>query len=299
LKIRFLNNKIIKISVLSLFLLMLLHAAGPLEALPNGSADKSNELRFYALDVGQGDCSLFILPDGETVLIDAGPEEASKYTVSYIKDCGVKKIDLLIATHPHSDHIGGMKAVLSKFEIGEIWDSGFIHGSDLQKNFYMTVLQKKIKFGRPKRGFMKKLGNVDIEVLGPSELLRGTKSDANNNCLVIRITYGNVSFLMTGDMEKEERKTISPLPESTVLKAAHHGSKNGTDELMLRQVAPKIIILSYGEKNTYRLPNKNVVKAIALQGIKRFDTKDGTVKIRTDGKNVTYPKNREVIENAN
>lgn len=295
-----LSDRCVKKILVSVILpLMLLFALEHADAAQNSAADKKPELYFYSLNVGQGDCSLFILPDGGTILIDAGPEEAARDVVRYIKGCGIKKIDLLVATHAHSDHIGGMKAVMNNFRIGKIWDSGFIHGSDLQKDFYRSIQRKKIKFGRPKRGFSEKMGNVLVEVLAPPALLRGTKSDVNNNSLVIRIKYGNVSFLMTGDMEKEQRETISPLPMSTVLKASHHGSSNGTDGRMLRQVRPELIILSYGYCNSYGYPHKEVVQAIAKMGIKRFDTKDGTVKIRTDGKNLTYFKNREVRANEN
>ncbi|MDD4159462.1 MAG: MBL fold metallo-hydrolase [Synergistaceae bacterium] len=114
--------------------------------------DTKDGLQFYAFNVGQGDSSLFILPDRKTILIDAGPEDSGKKLVRELKKLGVKKIDLLVATHPHSDHIGGMEKVMSNFQIGKIWDSGFIHGSPLQKNFYIAIREKKVPFGRPKKG---------------------------------------------------------------------------------------------------------------------------------------------------
>ena len=256
--------------------------------------DKKPELRYYAVDVGQGDCSLFILPDGRTIVIDAGPKANAKKTVKYLKSCGVKKIDLLVATHPHEDHIGGMEALLDAFPVGKIWDSGYNHGSKLQRNFYLDIKNRKIPFGRPKRGFEEKFGDVDIEVLAPAKVLKDTHSDANNNGIVLLVRYGDVSFLMPGDMEAEERATISPIPQADVLKAAHHGSRNGTDLKMLRKVSPKIIILSYGEGNSYNHPHKQVVNAIKKEEIMRFDTVDGSVKLRTDGKTITYDRKRVV-----
>ena len=255
-------------------------------------------MRLYAFDVGQGDSFLFILPNGETILIDAGPEESGKKLVRELKRLNVKKIDLLVATHPHSDHIGGMRKVLSNFRIGKVWDSGFIHGSPLQKNFYSTIQKKNIPFGRPKRGHSEKMGNVLIEVLAPARLIRGTKRDANNNCLVLNIKYGSTGFLMLADMEREQRSTVRPLPRAAVLKASHHGSSNGTDMNLLKEVSPRLIILSYGRNNSYGYPHREVVSAVSALGIKRLDTKGGTFRIVSDGERITWPREREAGKNG-
>ena len=97
-------------------------------AVFSGAQAGAAQLHYYAVDVGQGDCSLFVLPNGQTIVIDAGPEKYAKQTVRYLKSCGVKKVDLLVATHPHEDHIGGMKELLSAFPVGKIWDSGYNNG---------------------------------------------------------------------------------------------------------------------------------------------------------------------------
>lgn len=262
--------------------------------LSPAEAEKARQLRYYALDVGQGDCSLFVLPDGRNVVIDAGPRSNARKTVNYLKSCGVRKIDLLIATHPHEDHIGGMKELLSKIPVKQIWDSGYNHGSKLQRDFYQMIKDKKIPFGRPKRGYSAKMGGVKFDVLAPAKALKGTSSDANNNGLIILVTYGDVSFLMMGDAQKEEQKTISPLPRASVLKAAHHGARNGTDAELLRDVSPDIIILSYKRGNSYGHPHKETVSVIRRAKILRFDTADGPVKLRTDGKSVTFERKRVV-----
>lgn len=254
-------------------------------------AGEKLELYFYAIDVGQGDSSLFIFPSGQSMLIDAGPVSSAKELTRWLKQRGLKKIDILVATHPHADHIGGMGAVIEAFEIGEIWDSGYAHGSNLQINFYQTIKNKKIPFGRPKRGYTRKIGDAVIDVLGPASELLGTSSDANNNSVVLRVTYGTVSFLMTGDMDREERQEISPLPQSTVLKAAHHGSRTGTDAKLLREVNPRIIIFNYKKDNSYGHPHKEVLRLLVKnKQIKRFDTANGTIRIKTDGKSLTYQK---------
>lgn len=259
---------------------------------PKASQGTDNKtLSFYAIDVGQGDSFAFFLPDGKTILIDAGPEDAGKKVVSFLKDRGVNKIDLLVATHGHSDHIGGMHKVLRNFEIGKVWDSGFNHGSRIQRALYKIIKKKDIPFGRPKRGYAEQFGDVNVEVIAPTILLRNTRSDANNNCLVLKITYGEISFLMTADMEREQRATVQPLPHATILKASHHGSYNGTDTRVLREVQPSIIILSYGKNNSYGYPHKSVIKIIKKEGIPRYDTADGTFKIETDGSEMKISRN--------
>ncbi len=264
----------------------------------NEVTEADRGLRFYAFDVGQGDSSLFVLPDGKTILIDAGPEDAGKSLLKELKRIGIKKIDLLVATHPHSDHIGGMKRVLSNFQIGKIWDSGFVSSSPLQKNFYNMIQKKNIPFGRPKRGYSEEIGGALVEVLGPAQLIGGTKRDANNNCLVLNIKYGSTNFLMLADMEREQLSTVRPLPRAAVLKASHHGSSNGTNMSLLKEVRPYVIILSYSRNNSYGYPHKEVVRAVSSLGIKRLDTKDGTIRIVSDGEKISYPQNREVVKNG-
>ncbi len=287
-----------KIFILFFLLIITLPAAASWLSKPETIPEKGM-LSFYSFDVGQGDSSLFMLPNGGTILVDAGPEDAGKKLVKELRKLGVKKLDILVATHPHSDHIGGMRQVLSNFPVGQVWDSGFIHGSPPQNIYYKMIKKKNIPFGRPKRGFNEKMGNVAIEVLGPSRLIKGTRRDANNNCLVLKIAYGNTSFLMLADMEREQYSTIKPLPKATVLKAAHHGSANGTNLGLLKEVQPSVIILSYGKNNSYGYPHKEVVRAISALKITRLDTKDGTIEIVSDGKKISYPRNREVLKNAN
>lgn len=254
----------------------------------------SNVLTYYALDVGQGDSSLFVFPNGQTMLIDAGLEDEGRTVVNFLKDLGLDKIDYLVATHPHADHMGGMKDVLSNFYIGQVWDSGFITGAPFQRKFYTTIKRRNIPFGTPKRGYTKKIGDTLVEVLAPVRELRGTKRDQNNNCIVLMITYGKVKFLMAADMEREERGTLPEIPRCTLLKLAHHGSYNGTDEKLLRDASPVAAVISYAKDNDYGYPHREVVKALRDFHIMRFDTADGTLKFTTDGKNLTYDKNREV-----
>ncbi|MDR1020794.1 MAG: MBL fold metallo-hydrolase [Synergistaceae bacterium] len=244
----------------------------------------SDGLSFYAFDVGQGDAFLFHFPDGSNVLIDSGTRKSAGKLVSKLRGLGVRKIDLVVATHPHADHIGGMKDVISAFDIGKVWDSGYNHGSPVQKETLEAIRNKKIRFGRPKPGFVEKIGDAGIEVLAPKRPLSGTDSDPNNNSLVVRVTYGEISFLMTGDIEEAGRASAGPFPKTTVLKASHHGSANGTDDKLMREVRPEIAILTYGKGNQYGHPHKIVLQLLEKYGARVYATVDGDITITTDGK---------------
>jgi competence protein ComEC len=241
---------------------------------------------FYAFDVGQADAFLFHLPEGENILIDAGTRQAGPGLVSRLKRLGVNKIDIAVATHPHEDHIGGMVHVLRAFPVGKFWDSGYNHGSETQRDMLAALRDKRIPYTRPKAGFKETIGGVSIEVLAPVKQIRGSESDANNNSVVLRVAYGNVSFLMTGDMEREERRSVGKFPRANVLKLAHHGSSNGSDEKMLREVSPDVVILSYGRGNSYGHPHPEVTALIRKFGPRSYATEGGEIKITTDGRSL-------------
>jgi len=288
------NSKLLMIIFIIASLVLIMQSQLPGSAKTNEVGD-SSMLRYYALNVGQGDCSYIAFPNGQNMLIDAGTAKGKATIAAFLKEHKVKKIDLLVATHPHSDHIGSMKFVIDKYKVCEVWDSGYIHGSKYQKDYYKAVLDKKIPFKKVSAGYTKNFDKVNVKVLAPVRILSGTNSDANNNSIVIFVTYGSVTFLLPGDMERAERDTFE-IPQATVLKAAHHGSKTGTNSWLLSKVKPKMILLSYGEGNDYGHPHKSVVNAIKKFNLLRFDTKDGTICIATDGRELKYNK-KQVVSN--
>jgi competence protein ComEC len=241
-------------------------------------------LTMYAFDVGQGDSFLFRFPSGENVLIDAGGRSSAAKVVAKLRSLGVEKIDILVATHPHEDHIGGMTEVINSFPIGKIWDSGYNHGSGVQRSMLNDIRDKKIRFGRPRAGFVESIGDARLEVIAPRSPISGTNSDANNNSLVLRVVYGNVAFLMTGDIEVEGRRNAGVFPRASILKVSHHGSANGTDSRLLREVSPDIAILSYGRDNSYGHPHREVMKLFREFGVRTYATEKGDIKIVTDGR---------------
>lgn len=241
------------------------------------------------INVGQGDSILVQFPNGQDMLVDAGDQGHGTTVVKYLRSRGVKRIDILVASHPHADHIGGMAAVTAAFPVGKVWDSGYNQGSRTQQQFLKTIQQKHIPYGKPRAGFSQSVGGVRIDVLAPGKtLLTGTDSDANNNSLVMRLVYGTTSLLLPGDMEEAERASISHWPHTTVLKVAHHGSRNGTDLDFARALMPRIAVISYGEGNEYEHPHPEAVTALRDVGATIYRTAtQGTIILSSDGSHVT------------
>jgi len=274
---------------LTLLLVLVLGVAGIL-VRPVSAA----QLTVSVIDVGQGDSILVQFPNGQDMLVDAGDREAGPTVVQYLRSRGIKRIDLLVASHPHADHIGGMARVLAAFPVGKAWDSGYNSGSRTQQQYLSTIKAKAIRFGMPKAGLSQQIGDATVAVLAPGKVpIVGTDSDANNNSLVLRISYRNVSFLLPGDMEREERATVGTWPRSTVLKVAHHGSRNGTDLAFAKAVSPQYAVISYATANSYGHPHAEAVAALTAAGAKILQTAvDGTVVFTTDGKAITCMTSR-------
>ena len=241
------------------------------------------------LDVKQGDSILAQFPNGQNMLVDAGDQAHGQTVVNYLRAHKVKRIDILVASHPHADHIGGMTAVFAAFPVGKVWDSGFNQGSRTQEEFLQTIKEKHLQFGQPRSGFTQDVGDVRIEVLAPGKaLLKGTDSDANNNSLVLRLVYGQTSVLLPGDMEEAERALVKDWPNTTVLKVAHHGSRNGTDLAFVRAVSPKIAVISFEEGNEYGHPHKEALAALRTVAATIYATgTQGTIVVSCDGKRAT------------
>jgi competence protein ComEC len=255
------------------------------------------KLVVHFLDVGQGDSELLDLPDGETVLIDSGDRGAP--TVDLLRKYGVKQIDLVVATHPHSDHIGEMRDVMRAFKVLEFWDSGFNHPTKTYADMLQAIKDQGIRFATPKRGDMRKFGAVLLEVLNPSEQF--ADENPNNASVVVRLTFGSKRFLFAGDAEtpawgqmlaseKEELR-------SDLLKAAHHGSSNGTTREVLDAVRPSIVTISCAAGNDYHHPHPKVMRLLEDLGdqIKLYRTDlEGTISAESDGNDIRMSADKQV-----
>jgi competence protein ComEC len=226
----------------------------------------------------------FKLPTGEVVLIDGGPTSAGGKVVSYLKRSGVKKIDLLIATHPHEDHIGGLLSVLDSFPVSKVWDSGHNLGTMTQRKFLESVKKSRSKFEVVSAGLSQKIGDVMIQVIAPADSHRRS-DDANSSSVIIHVMWKNISFLLTGDAEHKDSKMIDRYPRSTVLKISHHGSRNGTTRSLLQRIQPRVAVVSYGESNSYGHPHKEVLNLLEEFNVKLYSTVEGSIVLKSNGEN--------------
>jgi competence protein ComEC len=264
----------------------------------------SGKLVVRFLDIGQGDSELIELPTGERILIDSGDRGAP--TVEMLRKYGVKQLDLVVATHPHSDHMGEMRDIMRAFKIREFWDSGFNHTTKTYADMLQEIKNRGIKFSTPKRGDLLKFGNVLIEVLNPSNEL--PDSNPNNASIVIRLSYGSKSFLFTGDAETYEaskkpsawEQMLKVEPEklrADLLKAGHHGSSDGTTREVLDAVRPSIVTISCAAGNDYHHPHPKVMRMLEQSSdrtkLYRTDL-EGTITAVCDGATIEMSSDRQI-----
>jgi len=251
-------------------------------------------LQIYALDVGQGDSELIISPDGKSVLIDAGLPQAGDEVVAALRKRNIKSLDLVVATHPHSDHIGGMRQVIENFEVKNFLDSGQTYASNEYERMLRAIKEKRIKFIEAKKGMTFDLGSgVKLETLNPQgggewiTKVRPGGSVENANSVVMRLSYGNFSMLFTGDAETETEQIMMNAGEplrAQVLKVGHHGSRYATSGKFLEAVAPEGAIISVGAGNRYGHPAEQTLDRLQKAGVKIYRTDlNGETAIITDG----------------
>lgn len=264
----------------------------------------SGKLVVRFLDVGQGDSELITLPNGETILIDSG--DRGSPTVDLLKKYGVKEITLIIATHPHSDHIGEMRDVLRAFKVHEFWDSGFNHPTKTYGDLLQEIKDERIKFATPKRGDLRKFGDVLLEVLNPDDSPPG--DNPNNASIVVRLSFGEKKLLFTGDAEDYEASTKASAWEemlelekdklhADLLKAAHHGSSNGTTREVLDAVRPSIVTISCAAGNDYHHPHPRVMRMLEQDriGINLCRTDlEGTITAVCDGHTIEMSSDKQL-----
>ena len=237
-----------------------------------------DDLKVYFLDVGQAD-SILVVNKDETMLIDAGNNGDGKDVVNFIKDKGIKKINYVIGTHPHEDHIGGLDDVINSFEIGKVYMPNV---QTTTKTFtdVLTAIQKKgLKIRSPEVGFKFKVGEAECEIMSV-----GTDTEnLNSTSIIIRLLFGNKSFLFTGDAEISNEKARQ-WPQTTVLKVGHHGSSSSSSQKFLNQVKPEIAVITCEKGNDYGHPHKITLDKLKKVGATIYRTDlNGTITITTDG----------------
>ena len=260
-------------------------------------ASNSPKLIVHYIDVGQGDSELIQIPGNINILIDGGTKSSSKKVVSYIKSLGIDTLNIVISTHPHEDHIGGLISVINSFKVEDVIDAGINHTSVTFKNYLKAIKAKNINYLTPSPGESFDLAtDVKLIVYGPYNRYI---SDLNNSSVVVKLVYGSTSFLFEGDAEsKEESQLISGgLDLSvTVLKVGHHGSKTSSTLKFLKKVNPKISVISVGKDNSYGHPAKTTIDNLLALGstVYRTDT-TGDIIIESDGSNVNVTRGSPYI----
>ena len=239
------------------------------------------KLKVYFIDVGQADCILLV-NNKSSMLIDAGNNEDGELVVNYIKSLGISKLDYVVGTHPHEDHIGGLDNVINSFEIGEIFMPETTTNTKTYEDVLNAIANKNLQITVPKIGDKFNIGTAEAEVLS----VKNDNVKLNNCSIVIRVVFGEKSFLFTGDAEEVVESKLK-VKETTVLKVGHHGSSTSTSQTLLNKIKPKYAIISVGKNNDYGHPTKQTLKRLQDAGceIHRTD-EEGTILITTDGKDL-------------
>ena len=257
---------------------------------------RAGTLTIEVLDVGQGDSILVRTPAGKKVLIDAGT--GKRDVVPMLAARAVTQLDLVIATHNHADHIGGMDEVLEAVPARFYFDQGMPHETGTYAEVMRLVETKGIAYKPGRRGQSFNLDDgVKVELLGPEDpLLRNTRSDLNSNSIITRITHGKNCFLFVGDAEAETEHRLlkAGIEACNVLKVAHHGSAYASTHAFLKAVQPKIAVISAGADNRYGHPTAVTLERLTSAGADIYRTdQQGTVRLLSDGKKVEVVVERQ------
>ena len=251
------------------------------------------------IDVGQGDSAVIQIKGGTNILIDGGElfypgtqKNSFKRTLKkWLKKNKVREFDLVIATHPHSDHIGGLTEILKNYPVTTVIDHGYLHESFLYKDLLNTVKNKRIHVIKPFAGQELKISE-DAKLLFLSPAKENVFDDLNENSLVTKFIYKNISFLFTADVgydaERWMIKNLEDYLKSDVLKVGHHGSSTSSSALFIKAVSPKLSVISCGRNNPHNHPEVQVLDVLENENTKVFRTDlHGTVTVFTDGEDVT------------
>lgn len=280
---------IITLAALAVFIWV----APPWQGQPTAGLSGS-QLLIAVLDVGQADSIFVRSSSGRSMLVDAGNEKADveRVILPYLRNRGVSSLDYLVLTHPDQDHVGGMPALLDSFPVATFVDP--VHPGETNQAYLQSlqrVQTKNIKAAKARRGQTGiDLGpDTTVQMLAPEDpLLTDTKSFNNSNSVVLRVTLGSVSALLTGDIEQEAEERILGHRDnirSQILKVGHHGSRYASSDPFLDAIQPEVALISAGKNNSYGHPHSQLLQRLERRQVKIFRTDaHGTIEVTTDGR---------------
>lgn len=274
-------------------------SSAPASATPAAASPTfGTKLKVHYIDVGQGDSEFLELPNGQTMLIDAGNPENGQQIVGYIKNLGHSKVDYLVATHPHADHIGGMAAVINNLDIGSFYAPKITTTTQTYKGLISALQSKKLGIHVVKAGTnMFKAGNLSADIIAPVNI---SGDDLNQYSAIIMLAYGDNKFLFTGDAGEPSESQITVDVKADVLKVGHHGSSTSTSQAFLNKVKPKYAVIEVGAGNSYGHPTAATLSKLQAIGATIYRTdKDGTIIFTSDSHTITVDKKASSVkENA-
>lgn len=249
------------------------------------NSNVDGDLKVNYIDVGQGDSIFIELPNEEVMLIDAGEKSESDKVTNYIKNLGYEKIDYVIGTHPHTDHIGALAYVIDTFDIGKIYMPKATSTSKTYENLLTTIKNKGLTVATAKSDVnIIDTGDLKIDIIAPVQ----EYSNLNNNSAVIKLVYKDISFLFMGDAEVMSEDDIKANVESDVIKVGHHGSDSSSSIDFVNKVGAKYAIISVGEGNIYDHPYQEILNRWENSGAKIYRTDlNGDIVITSDGDKIS------------
>lgn len=256
--------------------------------ISSGTGATGDVIEVHFIDVGQADAIFISIPGNNDILIDGGNEADGQTVVNYLKGRSVDDIELLIATHPHEDHIGGLPAILDAFKVERIIDSGASARSDIYSEYSDRKVAERAQY-EPDNHQTITFGNTALQILTGPE----TWQDTNDYSVVCRLDTGEIEFLFTGDAEVPVEATLTGQLDAEILKVGHHGSQTSTSAVFLYKVKPEVAIISVGAGNRYGHPSAETIQRIEDAGIEVYRTDvNGDIMVFVDGNTYSVAASR-------
>ncbi|EGT0695433.1 ComEC/Rec2 family competence protein [Clostridium perfringens] len=282
------KKKIIS-SIIGIIVVLLAGYFG-IDLTQDSKVPKDSKLMISYMDVGQGDAA-YIKVNGNDILIDAGPRSNSKELLEQLKAKNIDDFELVIATHPHEDHIGGMVDVFKEYEVKAFYSPKITHTTKTYENLVKAVKNEGLKTKELKGGMVIDLGEgAKFEVFTPQ---KSEYEELNDYSPIMKLSFGDTSYLFTGDAEKlAEEEALAKYKtslDSDVIKFGHHGSSSSSSNAFIEAVSPKYGIISCAKDNKYGHPHRETLDIIKKYNIKTFRTDtDGEIILTSDGKSINF-----------